>query len=64
MFKGAQVTLGWSVSNSDYNVVAPQAGPVRGDSVVVTPSATTTYTLYSTNQYGRSSRSLTITVQI
>lgn len=63
VFKGAQVTLSWSVSNSDYNIVAPQAGPVRGNSVIVMPSATTTYTLYSTNQYGRSSKSVTITVQ-
>jgi hypothetical protein len=63
VLKGAQVTLSWSVSNSDYNIVAPQAGPVRGNSVIVTPSATTTYTLYSTNHYGRSSKSLTVSVQ-
>ncbi|HET9696073.1 MAG TPA: hypothetical protein VFP40_04340 [Terriglobales bacterium] len=59
---GQPVTLSWSVSNSTYNIVDPQAGPVRGTQVVVTPSATTTYTLYSTNQYGQSSATVTVTV--
>src|SRR5437868_9546155 len=45
---GQPVTLSWSTSNSTYNIVDPQAGPVRGTSVVVTPTVTTTYTLYST----------------
>src|SRR5436190_10715303 len=45
---GQPVTLGWSVSDSTYNIIDPQAGPVRGTSVVVAPTATTTYTLYST----------------
>jgi hypothetical protein len=30
---------------------------------VVTPTATTTYHLYSTNQYGRTIKSVTVTVQ-
>ena len=51
--KGQPTTLSWSVSNSTYNIIAPRAGPVRGNSIVVTPSATTTYTLSSTNQFGR-----------
>jgi hypothetical protein len=38
-------------------------GPVRGTSQVVTPSATTTYTLNSTNQFGRSTMTVTVTVQ-
>src|SRR5438477_205692 len=50
---GQPVTLSWSVSNSQYNIIDPQAGPVRGTSIVVMPSATTTYTLYTTNQFGR-----------
>src|SRR6266487_2721255 len=45
---GQPVTLSWSVSNSTYNIIDPQAGPVRGTSVVVAPTATTTYILYST----------------
>lgn len=60
---GSPVTLSWTVSNSFYNIIDPQVGPVRGASIVVTPSATTTYTLYSTNQYGRSTASVTVTVQ-
>jgi hypothetical protein len=61
--KGTSVTLSWSVSNSDYNIIGPQVGPVRSSSVLVTPTATTTYTLYSTNQYGRSTQSVTIKVK-
>jgi hypothetical protein len=59
---GQPVTLSWSVTNSTYNIVNPQVGPVRGTSVVVTPSATTTYTFYSTNQFGRSTATATVTV--
>jgi hypothetical protein len=60
---GSPATLSWSVTNSIYNIVSPQVGPVRPTSVVVTPSATTTYTLYSTNQYGRTTAQVTVTVQ-
>jgi hypothetical protein len=59
---GQPVTLSWSVTNSTYNIVDPQVGPVRGTSVVVIPSATTTYTFYSTNQFGRSTATATVTV--
>ncbi len=60
---GNPVTLSWNVTNAMYNIVSPQIGPVRGASVVVTPKVTTTYTLYSTNQYGRSIGTVTVTVQ-
>jgi len=60
---GSPVTLSWSVSNSLYNIIDPQVGPVRGTSIVVTPSATTTYTLSATNQFGRSTAAVTVTVQ-
>ena len=60
---GSPVTLSWSVSNSVYNIIDPQVGPVRGASIVVTPSATTTYTLYTTNQFGRSTAAVMVTVQ-
>ena len=59
---GQPVTLSWSVSNSIYNIIDPQAGPVRGTSTVVMPSATTTYTLSSTNQFGRSTATAAVTV--
>ncbi|HKX00030.1 MAG TPA: hypothetical protein VJN43_19970 [Bryobacteraceae bacterium] len=60
---GSPTTLSWSVSGSIYNIISPQVGPVRGTSIVVTPSATTTYTLYTTNQFGRTTASVTVTVQ-
>jgi hypothetical protein len=59
---GQPVTLSWSVSNALYNIIDPQAGPVRGSSIVLNPSTTTTYTLYSTNQFGRSTATVTVTV--
>lgn len=61
--KGQPVTLSWSVTGASYNVVSPQIGAVRGTSVVLTPSATTSYTLDSTNAYGRSTATVKITVQ-
>jgi hypothetical protein len=59
---GNPVTLSWSVSNATYSIISPQVGPVRGTSVVVTPAATTTYRLSTTNQYGRTGKSVTVTV--
>jgi hypothetical protein len=59
---GQPVTLSWSVSNSTYNSIDPTAGPVRGTSIVVNPAATTTYTLYTTNQFGRTTATVTVTV--
>jgi hypothetical protein len=70
---GTPVTLRWNVMNSIYNIVDPKTkngepaqfpgtGPERGSSVVVTPSTTTTYTLYSTNQYGSTKATVKVTV--
>ena len=60
---GQPVTLSWSVSGALYSIISPQVGPVRGTSVIVNPTATTTYGLYSTNQYGRKIAKVTVTVQ-
>ena len=60
---GQPVTLSWNVTGAIYNIVTPQVGPVRGTSVIVNPTATTTYALYSTNQYGRKIAKVTVTVQ-
>ena len=60
---GTNVTLSWSVTGASYFDVTPQVGAVRGNSVVVTPSQTTTYTLDATNEFGRSVSTLTVTVQ-
>ena len=59
---GQAVTLSWGVSNSEYNIISPLVGAVRDSSVLTTPSKTTTYTLYSTNEYGRSTMTVTVTV--
>jgi hypothetical protein len=59
---GASVTLSWSATNSNYEIVSPGAGAVRGASVTVNPTTTTTYTLYSTNQYGRTTATVTVNV--
>jgi hypothetical protein len=60
---GQAVTLSWKVSGASYFLVSPQVGAVRGNSVVVAPTATTTYTLSGSNAYGRSKRTVTVTVQ-
>ncbi len=59
---GTAVTLSWQAAGASYYLVNPQVGPVRGNSVVVNPSATTTYTLAATNEFGRSNASVTVTV--
>ena len=63
---GQSVQLSWNVSwnaaNPGFNIISG-IGPVRGNTITVTPSATTTFTLYSTNEYGRSTKKVTVTVQ-
>ena len=59
---GTAVTLSWQVSGASYLVVSPQVGAVRGASVQVTPAQSTSYTLYATNQYGRASAVVSVTV--
>jgi hypothetical protein len=59
---GQLVTLSWTAKSAEYNIITP-AGPVRGSSVVVKPTLTTTYKLESTNQYGRTQKSVTVTVK-
>ncbi len=59
---GTQVTLNWQASVASYYVVSPQVGAVRGNTATVSPAQTTVYTLYATNQYGRTSSSVTVTV--
>ena len=59
---GSSVTLSWSVNNASYVIISPGAGAVRGTSVTVTPAQSTTYTLYATNQYGRTTATVTVNV--
>jgi len=59
---GTSVTLTWSTTNDSYDFI-DKLGGVRGPSVTVTPTSTTTYTLNATNQYGRSTKQVTVVVQ-
>ncbi len=59
---GQTVTLNWATSDASYNLIAPTIGPVRGTSITIRPSMTRTFVLHSTNQYGQSVASLTVTV--
>ena len=59
---GQPVTLSWKVTGASYFVISPQVGAVRGTSTVVSPTVTTAYTLYGTNQYGRSTDTVRVTV--
>ena len=59
---GGSVTLSWTTSGGGYVIVSPGPGAVRDTSATVTPTATTTYTLYATNQYGRTTATVTVNV--
>jgi hypothetical protein len=59
---GAQATLSWVVTGASYVIVSPDAGAVRSASVTVAPAQSTTYTLYATNAFGRTSATVSITV--
>jgi hypothetical protein len=61
-FAGQPVTLSWNVTGASYFVISPQVGAVRGNSTIVSPNVTTTYTLYGTNRYGRSTATVRVTV--
>lgn len=60
---GTSLSLSWNVSGASYFIVSPQVGAVRGSSVQVIPTQTTTYTLYATNAFGRTTATVTVTVQ-
>jgi len=59
---GAQVTLSWLESGASYVIVSPDAGAVRGTSITVAPVQSTTYTLYATNAFGRTTATVSVTV--
>ncbi len=60
---GGQVTLTWSATGASYYDVTPQVGAIRASSAVVAPSQSTTYTLNATNEFGRTTATVTVTVQ-
>jgi hypothetical protein len=59
---GGAVTLSWTGSGASYVIVSPGVGAVRGTSVTVYPSVTTSYTLYATNAYGRTTATAHVAV--
>jgi hypothetical protein len=59
---GQPVTLTWSVTGAT-SVAISGVSAVSGNSTVVTPPQTTSYTLDASNSGGNASQSLTITVQ-
>lgn len=61
--RGTAVKLTWASNSATYYVVSPEIGAVRGLTATVHPTKTTTYTLYATNQFNRSSKTITITVK-
>jgi hypothetical protein len=59
---GTPVTLSWNVTGASYLIVSPDIGAVRGTSASVSPTQSTTYTLYATNAFGRTTATVNITV--
>ena len=59
---GTPVTLSWQVTGASYTIVSPEIGAVRGTSISVSPAVSTTYTLYGTNAFGRTTATVSITV--
>jgi hypothetical protein len=59
---GQAVTLSWMTSDASYNLIAPTIGAVRGTSITIRPSKTRRFILHSTNQYGQSIATVTVTV--
>jgi hypothetical protein len=59
---GTAVTLSWQVSGASYVIISPAIGATRATSASISPTVTTTYSLYATNAFGRASSSVTITV--
>ena len=58
---GTPITLTWNTTNDSYDFI-DMLGGVSGGTVTTTPTKTTTYTLNATNQYGRTTMQVTVTV--
>ncbi len=59
---GQNSVLSWAVANASSTSVDNGVGTVAGASVIVSPTATTTYNLLATNPEGTTSASVTVTV--
>jgi hypothetical protein len=56
---GQDVTLNWSVNGASYLIISPDIAAVRGSSLSIKPSQTTTY---ATGPFGQSQATATVTV--
>lgn len=56
---GSNTVLMWNVSGDSYDYIA-EYGPVRGTAVSIPYVSGATYTLVSTNQFGRTTKAITI----
>jgi N-acetylneuraminic acid mutarotase len=63
MAAGGSATLSWDVVGATSLSIAPGVGTVTGSSAVVSPAATTTYTLTANNATGSATATATVTVQ-
>jgi hypothetical protein len=61
---GGSTTLSWSVTGATQVAITPGIGAVTGTSVVVTPTAGTTYTLTATNETGSVTRTVAVDVLV
>jgi hypothetical protein len=59
---GQSSTLSWTVTGSPSVIINPGVGLVTGTSVIVKPSATTSYTLTAANSFGSATAIATATV--
>ena len=60
---GSPATLNWTVTGAEYVIITPTLGAQRGIVNSVSPVQTTTYKLSATNQFGRTTKSVTVTVK-
>lgn len=59
---GTSVALAWTATGASSYLVSG-VGPVRGNTVTVKPTVTTTFTLYASNHFGRTTKTVTVTVR-
>jgi hypothetical protein len=59
---GTPVSLSWQVTGGSYVIVSPQVGAVRGSSVSVSPTQSSTYAVYAANAFGRTTATVGVTV--
>lgn len=60
---GEEVTLSWDVEGAESLRVSPGVGAVTGSSITVEPDESTTYTLTATNDDGRDTATVRVTVE-